>query len=213
MGCGGGGGGGRWIDWVCLAESKGESGCVSVGGVGEEAWFRGTRAEISAEIRGLTRVAAYLAPLQVRGASRQTLRVPCVPRSWGLCDQTAASACHSSILLPLPFLRAGRSGVQHVRGARGHSGRDCCDLALGRPRCIPQTLATGGCRSAFLSCVHRKKMSATGCLQTAGVSHLTVLWAGSPKSRCPECHVRSEVSRGGAFLASSSLWKLQVFHG
>ena len=32
-GCGG------WIDWVCLAESDGESGCVSVGAVEEEAWF------------------------------------------------------------------------------------------------------------------------------------------------------------------------------
>lgn len=33
------GGVGGWIDWVCLAESDGESGYVSVGGVGEEAWF------------------------------------------------------------------------------------------------------------------------------------------------------------------------------
>lgn len=106
----------------------------------------------------------------MRGAGHQTLRVPYVPRSWGLCDQTAASACHSSIVLPLPFLRAGRSGVRHVRGARGHLGRGCCDLALGGPQCIPQTLATGGCRSVFLSCVRRNKMPATGCLQTAGVS-------------------------------------------
>lgn len=42
--------GGGWIDWVCLAESDGESGCVLVGGVGEEAWFRGTRTEISADL-------------------------------------------------------------------------------------------------------------------------------------------------------------------
>ena len=42
MGCGGGwrgAGCGGWIDWVCLAESDGESGCVSVGAVEEEAWF------------------------------------------------------------------------------------------------------------------------------------------------------------------------------
>lgn len=37
VGCSGGwrgGGCGEWIDWVCLAESDGESGCVSVGAVG-----------------------------------------------------------------------------------------------------------------------------------------------------------------------------------
>jgi len=84
----------------------------------------------------------------VRGAGCQTLRGPCVPRSLGPCDQTAASACHSSIVLllihPLPFLRAGRSGVWHVRGARGHSGKGCCDLSPWGPSVHPADLSNVG---------------------------------------------------------------------
>lgn len=71
-----------------------------------------------------------------------------MPRSWGPCDQTAASACHSSIILlivlPFPFLRAGRSGVRHVRGAKGHLGRGCCDLSPWGPLVHPTDLSNRG---------------------------------------------------------------------
>lgn len=59
-----------------------------------------------------------------------------------------ASACHSSIILlivPSPSLPgAGRSGVRHVRGAKGHLGRGCCDLSPWGPLVHPTDLSNRG---------------------------------------------------------------------
>lgn len=53
----------------------------------------------------------------------------------------------------------------------------------------------------------------TGSLTTIEISSPTVRKARSPKSRCGQGRAPSEVSRGGAFLASSSFWWLLVFFG
>ena len=53
----------------------------------------------------------------------------------------------------------------------------------------------------------------TWWLKATETYFLTVLEAGSWKSRCPQGSAPSEGSRGKASLASSSFWWLQVFFG
>ena len=64
------------------------------------------------------------------------------------------------IIHPLPFLRAGRSGVRHVRGARGHSGKGCCDLSPWGPSVHPAELSNVGV-SFCISVLYLSQQNAT----------------------------------------------------
>ena len=80
------------------------------------------------------------------------------------------------------------------------------------PRCLQcevSNLITGSI-SLFLR-LTEKNCHKLGDLRTTEIYFLTVLETKSLKSWCFQGHIFSDVSQGESFLASSSLWWLQVF--
>lgn len=99
-----------------------------------------------------------------------------------------------------------RSGKCRVLGRRPAS---LCESVEPKPSKIKDThWSSKESHGTFPGATITKDYRWGGVAETNTILFSPVLMAGGPKSRCPQDHTRSEGSRGGSFLASSSFWWL-----
>lgn len=135
--------GGEWIDWVCLAELMENLAVFLLGLLGRRHGSEGP------EQRFQWRFAAckgccLSGPFASERGWMPDSAGPCVPRSWGPCDQTAfqpvtqaSSSSSSSPSLP----QSWQKWCPACQRGQGTPGRGCCDLSPWGPLVHPTDLS------------------------------------------------------------------------